>query len=181
MSRTRWIAVAVFAALCASPLRASAAKGAGGEVLIGYVNVQRAILEVDEGKRARDSLKSTFEEKQKKLTAMEEELKKLKDAIDKPPVATAKDDKAATAQKAQFQQKLMELQQVYMKEQQELQEAQAKQVSAITDKMRKIINEIGEQGGYTLILEGTESRLLFARPHLDLTNEVIRKYNLKHK
>ena len=34
---------------------------------------------------------------------------------------------------------------------------------------------------HTLILEVAESRLLFAKPHLDLTNEVIRKYNGKYK
>jgi Skp family chaperone for outer membrane proteins len=47
--------------------------------------------------------------------------------------------------------------------------------------MRGVIKEIGEQGGYTLILEVQDARLLYAKPHLDLTNEVIRKYNGKYK
>lgn len=181
MLRTRLIQAAVLAAtFIATPKLAEAAPPQkGGDVVIGYVQMQRAIVEVDEGKRARDQLKSAFDEKQKKLTSREDELKKLKDAIEGQ--GQSKDDPATRAKKTEFQQKLVELQQIYVKEQQELQEAQAKQVSTIADKMRKVIQEIGEQGGYTLILENTESRLLFARPYLDLTNEVIRKYNAKHK
>ena len=150
-----------------------------GEVVIGYVNMQRAILEVDEGKRARAQLQSTFTEKQKKLQSREAELKKLKDAIEKESVV--KDDDSTRAKKTEFQNKLLELQQIFMKEQKELEESQAKQINALADKMRTVIKEVGEAGGYTLILEGTEARMLFARPHLDLTNEVIRKYNARHK
>jgi Skp family chaperone for outer membrane proteins len=92
-----------------------------------------------------------------------------------------KNDAATQAQKTEFQNKLLELQQVFMKEQQELQSAEAKQLGAITEKMKKIVAEIGQQGGYTIILEIQDARLLFAKPHLDLTNEVIRKYNVKFK
>lgn len=152
---------------------------AAKDLLIGYVNIQRAILEVDEGKRAKNALKSTFEAKQKKLTEREEELKKLKDAIERESVV--KDDAATRQRKAEFQNKLLELQQVFLKEQQELQAEEQKQLSAITEKMKKVIQDIGEQGGYTLILEIQDSRLLYAKAHLDLTNEVIRKYNAKHK
>lgn len=147
--------------------------------MIGYVNIQRAILEVEEGRRAKDALKSTFENKQKRLSEREGELKKLKEAIEKESLV--KDDAATRQRKLDFQNKLLELQQVFMKEQQELQQLEQKELSAITGKMKKLIEEIGEQGGYTLILEIQDSRLLYAKSHLDLTNEVIRKYNAKYK
>src|SRR5207237_568677 len=125
------------------------------------------------GKRAKESLRKTFDEKQKKLSLQEAELKKMKEAIEKESVV--KDDAATRQKKQEFQEKLMALQQVFMKEQQELQAEEGKQLSEITDKMKKVIAEIGEQGGYTLILEIQDSRLLYAKAHLDLTNEVIRK------
>jgi outer membrane protein len=165
-------------AFLASP-RANAAKGE--EIVIGYVNIQRAILEVDEGKRAKEALKKTFEAKQAKLTEQETQLKKMKDEMDKQSVVKNPNDPAAMKQRDEFQKKLMDLQQVFLKEQKELQEEEAKQISGITDRMKKVIAEIGEQGGYTLILEIQDSRLLYAKAHLDLTNEVIRKYNSKFK
>lgn len=166
-------------ALVGVSVPAQAAPPKSGDLVLGYVNIQRAILEVEEGKRAKDSLRATFEEKQKKLSAQEAELKKLKDAIDRESVV--KNDAATNDKKAEFQKKLADLQQVFLKEQQELQTAEQKQLAAITEKMRKVISEIGEQGGYTLILEIQDSRLLYAKAHLDLTNEVIRKYNSKFK
>ena len=43
-------------------------------------------------------------------------------------------------------------------------------------------NEFGPgSASARLILEVSDSRLLFAKPHLDLTNELIRKYNAKYK
>lgn len=155
------------------------AAGDKDDMLIGYVDIQRALLEVNEGKRAKDQLKATFDEKQKRLSGQEEKLKKMKDDLDKESIV--KVDEATQKKKDEFQKALLELQQTFMKEQKELQEAEGKLTSGITDKMRKIIAEIGDQGGYTLILESSGTRMLYAKPHLDLTNEVIRKYNAKYK
>ncbi len=160
--------------LSARALPAEAQKS--GDVLIGYVNLQRAILETEEGKRVFKSLKSTIDEKQKKLSAKETELKALMDKMDKEPAG--KEDPQA---RKTLNEKLMDLRQSFMKEQQELQEAERKQLGDLTTKMRKTIETIGQAGGYTLILEGQETRLLFAKTHLDLTNEVIRAYNNKNK
>jgi outer membrane protein len=145
---------------------------------LGYVNLQRAILEVDEGKRAKESLKKTFEKKQADLQKKETELKTLKDQLEK---SSQSDDPVTRQKRIEFQNKLLDLQQVFVKEQQELQQLEQKELSAITVKMRKIIDEIGKQGDYTLILEIQDSRLLYAKAHLDLTNEVIRKYNSLYK
>ncbi len=154
------------------------AKVAQAKEVIGYVNLQRAILEVDEGKRAKSALKKTFDEKQAALQKREAELKALKDALE---AQSKKDDPATQQKRLDFQNKLLDLQQVFVKEQQELQQLEQKKLGVITDKMRKIIEEIGKQGEYTIILEIQESRLLYAKAHLDLTNEVIRKYNATHK
>ncbi|MBI4816321.1 MAG: OmpH family outer membrane protein [Deltaproteobacteria bacterium] len=151
----------------------------GAETLIGYVNLQRAILEVEEGKRAKNALKETFEKKQKSLQERESELMRLKESIEKESVVTNNDE--TKKRMGEFQSKLLELKQVFMKEQQELQETEQKQLAGITTKMREIVQQIGKDGGYTIILEVQDSRLLYAQPHLDLTNEVIRKFNAKHK
>ncbi|MCC7385459.1 MAG: OmpH family outer membrane protein [Deltaproteobacteria bacterium] len=171
------ISAALAGGVLAAPKSASAQKK--DDVLIGYVSIQRAILETEEGKRAKDSLKATFDEKQKKLNAKEGELMKMKDALEKE--AAKKDDAETRKKVMDFQNKLLELRQTFMKEQQELTEAEQKQLAGITAKMKKIIEEMGKEGGYSMILEVADSRLLYAKPHLDLTNELIRKYNSRHK
>ncbi len=146
--------------------------------LIGYIDLQKAIVTVEEGKRAKAALKKTYDAKQAELTAKEAELKELKDTIERE---ASIDTPESRARRAQFQSKLMALQQAFMQEQQQLQQLEAKELSVITEKMRAVIAQIGKAGGYTLILEVQTNRLLYAKDHLDLTNEVIRKYNAKYK
>lgn len=160
-------------------LASGAAAEAGKPTVIGYVNLQRAILEVEEGKRAKESLKKTFEAKKKMIKAEEGKLIKLRDEI--RAEASVKTDAALRQRALAYEKKRYELQEQLLKEQQELQLLEQKELAGITEKMRKVVDQIGKDGGYTLILELQDARLLYAKQHLDLTNEVIRKYNLNHK
>jgi outer membrane protein len=147
------------------------------ETTIGYVNLARALTEVKEGKRAMARIKVTFEKKQTALLSQEAGLKSMKDQLDAASASGSPD----RAKMAEFEAKVMELQQLLYREQQELEQIKGKELAAIRKKMQKIIAKVGKSNGYTLILEIQESRLLYAKPHLDLTNEVIRKYNNKFK
>ncbi len=143
------------------------------EVKLGYVDLQRALNEVEEGAAAKAALKKEFDEKQKQLDAKQNELKALKDELDsrgslmKPEV---KQDKLNELQK-----KLMETQQTYAQLQGELSKREADATGEIFKKMGVIMQTMGESQGYTLIVE--KSAVLYAKPALDLTNELIRRYN----
>lgn len=169
--------ISCLALVLAISLPASAAQAA--DSVIGYVNLARALLEVNEGKRAMSRIKVTFDKKQADLLKSEAELKTMKDKLDS--TSAVADTATTRAKRAEFESKVMELQQRLFKEQQELEKLKAKELAAIREKMSKIIRQVGKSNGYTLILEIQESRLLYAKPHLDLTNEVIRKYNQKFK
>lgn len=147
---------------------------------IGYINLARALLEVEEGKRAMTRIKKTFDKKQAQLLEREKELKKMKDALDAQSVVN-KADASNRAKQAEFETKVMELQQLLFKEQQELEVLKKKELETIRVKMQKVIESFGKKNGYTIILEIQESRLLYAKPHLDVTNEIIRRYNQRHK
>jgi len=43
--------------------------------------------------------------------------------------------------------------------------------------MRTIIDKIATSENFSMILDRTQAGLIFAKPHLDLTNELIRRYN----
>ena len=153
-------------------------------IQIGYVNLQRAILEVNEGKRAKARLQKTFEKKKDKIKSEEKKLLALRDEIQAQVAgqsAAALRDPAMRQRAMEFEKKRIEVQQALMKEQQELQSLEQKALLKITEKMRKVIKRIGKGGKYSLILELQDARMLYAKPHLDLTNEVIRKYNATHK
>ena len=165
-------------ALAVNFVSVPSALAAKGDGQLGYVNMQRAVVEVEEGKRARAKLEKTFKAKQSALQKKEKDLEKLKKAID---ISGITPEKAATDPKLiEFRKKLLELREEFAKEQKEIKDLEAKALQGITKKLRTIIQALGKKGKYLLILEATEGSLLYAKPHLDITNEVIRVYNSKH-
>ena len=142
---------------------------------IGYVDLQKALNEVSEGKKAKKKLKADFDKKQKALNKQQEELKTMQKDLEQNGMMLS--DEAKRAKAMEFQKKMYELQQTYGKMQGELAQAEAKATKKIFDKMGVIISEIAKEKGYDLVLERTESAILFAADGMDLTGELIKRYN----
>ncbi len=142
---------------------------------VGYVDLQRALNEVADGKKAKKKLKADFEKKQKMLNGKQEELKKMQQELEQGGMMLSDETKRAKA--VEFQKKMYELQQTYGQLQQELAQAEAKATKKIFDKMGVIIKDIAKEKSYDLVLERTESAVLFAKDDMDLTGELIKRYN----
>ncbi|MEW5854391.1 MAG: OmpH family outer membrane protein [Myxococcota bacterium] len=145
------------------------------EVKIGYVDVQRALNEVEDGRQAKAALKKEFDEKQRILDEKQEELRVMKEELDKQGMMLSPEAKQEKLN--DFQKRMLEMQQLYFNLQRDLSTREAEMTRGIFERMNRILNQIAEEEGYTVILERNESSILYARPHMDLTNELIRKYN----
>ncbi|MBI5527843.1 MAG: OmpH family outer membrane protein [Deltaproteobacteria bacterium] len=167
----------LFAAGCAVAFVAAFAAVAEAEAKFGFIDMQRALNEVEEGKKAKAKLKKDFDEKQSILDGKQDELKKLKDDLDKQQLVI--NDTAKRERMGELQQKFMELQQLYGKLQKELSEKEMGLTKEIFDKMEAIIAEIAQKESLTMIFEKNESRILYAPSSMDFTNDLIRKYNAK--
>lgn len=148
------------------------------KIKIGYVDMQRVLNEVEDGARAKEKLKREFDEKQAQLDRKQEELKKKKEEYDKQSLVLKEEAKRQKQQ--ELQQDFIELQQLYAKLQKELSENELNLTKEIFDKAQAVIAEIAQRDGFTLILDKAEGRILYALPSMDITNEVIRKYNEKY-
>jgi len=148
---------------------------AQAQLKFGYVDMQRALLETADGKAARAQLEKMKEERQKQLNTAQEDLRKMqkdleaKKAIWKADVLQAKQREFAT--------KLQELQGTYATLQKELAAEEAKLTKDILERMGQILETLGKESGDIVILEKTESRILWAPGKFDMTNELIRRYN----
>ena len=147
---------------------------ARAEQKIAYVDLQRALEETDEGKRAKTKLKADFDKKQKELDVRQEELKKMKSDLDKQ-INILKPD-ALQQKQGELQQKLVALQETYMRLQKDLQEKEGVETQRIFKRMQAVIAQIAQTESVTYVLE-KNSGILYAPPALDLTNELIRKFN----
>ena len=150
---------------------------ARAEQKIGFVDLQRALNEVDEGKAAKALLKKDFDEKQKQLDGKKAEFDKIQADVEKQAVVmsdAAKKDKAN-----ELDRRARELQGLFMQLQKDLSDRERDATKGIYDRMAVIVREIAEAEGFTVVLE-KNSGLVYAPTSLDLTNELIRKYNARH-
>ncbi len=160
------VVAAVLFSLVAPAVRAADDK-------LGVVDLQRALNEVEEGASAKKALKKEFDDKQKTLDSKQNELKRLKEDLDAQVTMMTPEKKAERV--ADLQKKLLEVQQLYMSLQQDLSKRESEATAQIFQKMGVILGQMGEEQGYFAIVEKTA--VPYYRPSLDVTNELIRRYN----
>lgn len=142
---------------------------------IGYVDLEKALNDVEDGKKAKEKLKSAFQEKQKKLDKEAEDFKKKKEEFDKR--APLLKPEARDKEERELERKFVELQSLAQQLQVEVAQEESKMTKPIFDRFAKIIQSMGDAGGYAVILEKNQSALLYAPSSLDLTSELVRNYN----
>lgn len=160
-------------------LCASMAFGAEKAMKIGYIDLQRALNESDAGKEAKATFNKRVEELQKVLDEKQNELKKLQDEMEKQkglltPEARAEKEKV-------YQQKLKDVQRFAKDSQEELQQKDAEMTKKILRDLRDIIKKIGNEEGYTIILERGDAFVLYAAEGVDITEKVIKAYGKTRK
>ena len=168
----------VFAALAiAAPLTLSAV--ARADVKLGYVDLQRALTEVEEGRAAKARLQKILEGKQKDLDKEQDALRKEKELLDKQ--ASAMSEETRVAKQTELQKKLFDLAQRWEKGKAEMAQQERTELQTIFQKMDPIIAQIAQREGFTMVFEKTDSGLVYAPGHLDVTNELVRLYNDQYK
>jgi outer membrane protein len=167
----RKIVSALALALALAPAAASA------EQKIGYVDLQRALNEVEEGRAAKALLKKDFDEKQKQIDARKSDFDKAQVEFEKQ--ATVMSEQARKDKGAELDRRARELQALFVNLQKDLSDRERETTRGIFDKMAQIVGEIAEADGFTIVLE-RNAGLVYAPPSLDLTNELIRKYNARY-
>ena len=144
------------------------------ETKLAVVDLQRALEETDDGKKAKAKLKADFDQKQKELDEKQEELKKMKEDLDKKlPLMKAE---AAAAEQKKFQDRFVELQGIYARLQKDLAGKEQEATSGIFAKLQSVVGTISERDKFDVVLE-KNSAVVWGKPSLDITNEVIRMYN----
>ena len=118
------------------------------------VDLQRAINETEDGRKAKDRLKKLFESRQQGLDKKQQELKKLKDELEQQKNVLARD--VLETKVEAYQKQLVDLQQVYVENQKELAEKEGELTKDIVARMERILRRIGQSEGYTLIMERGE-------------------------
>ncbi len=149
---------------------------ARAETRVGVVDYQRAAMECDEGKAVTAALKKEMDEKQKQLDAKQQEFGKLRDDFEKQSAVLS--DQAKKDKAAELEKRAGEVQQMYIQLQQELGQKEQDATKNMGDRLNSIVREIADGEGLQMVI--SKAAVVYASGSLDITNEVIRKYNAKY-
>jgi outer membrane protein len=142
---------------------------------IGVVDMQRALMETEDGRRAKEQLKKLFEQRQKTLDKQQEDLKSMKEGLEKQQSVLSREVLAKKAE--ELQKAFAELQTTYMEFQRELASKEGEMTRPILDRMQRIMRRVGQAEGFALILERGEAGVVYVPSTYDLTDVLIQRYN----
>jgi len=151
---------------------------AGTEDLrIGYVDLQKALNESEAGKQAKEKFKGEVDRMEQSLEKRKQEVEKLKDELEKKGLLLKEEERESLER--DYRQKMRDFERQYKDSQQELQIKDRDMTGRILEDLRLVIQNMGEQGSYTVILEGNNTVVLYGSKAIDLTDSVIKTYNAR--
>ena len=145
------------------------------QLKVAVVDMQRALNETEDGRKAKGSLKKLFEDRQKQLDKQQNDLKTMKESLEKQRDVLSRDVLAKKLD--EYQKAFAELQTTYMEFQRELGSKEGELTKDIIERMQRIMRRVGQAEGYTLILERSEAGVVYIPTNYDLTDVLIQRYN----
>ena len=140
---------------------------------VGVVDVQRAVLQTEDGLRAQANLKKLFENKQAELNKKQQDIQKQMEDLEKQQKVLSKD--AFMKRRDELQKQAMDLQGMMVKFNQELQEKQKELTEPIFEKILGIVKRIATTDNLDLVVD--RATVAYVRGDLDLTDRCIQMYN----
>lgn len=167
--------------LCLAMTAVAAAQAPTGSTAVptkvGVIDIQRAILATNEGRRDFEALTKKFEPKQVELKTLNDEVENLKKAL------TAQGDKLNDDERANrsrtIQQKEKNLQRLLEDAQQEFQTQQSELAQRIGGKMMQVIENYARTNGIALVVDGSnpQSGLIWAAENTNISQQIVDAYN----
>jgi len=171
-----WVGMVI---LLGAWLTGPAGPGWASELKIGSVDIQKAVNECQAGKDGKKKIMAEVEKFQRQVGDKQKELQTLKESLEKQaPMLTA--DARATKEK-DYQSKVKDFQRWGEDTQNELNQKRMEIERKIAVDLFKVVQKIGADDNYTIILERNENLVLFANKSTDLTDRVIKAYDIQKK
>jgi outer membrane protein len=152
--------------------------GAGATALTGkiaYVDVQRVIARAAAGVAAREQIEREKSSMQKEMEGKRQELEKLREEIEKKgPLMTAENRRE---KQDTFERKRRDAARLADDFQKELEKREQSLLQKVLQELSVVIERLGKERGFYLILEKRGAVVLYASTEADLTDDVIRAYD----
>ena len=162
--------VAVAAAALAAPMFAQTPPAR-----VAVIDVQKVLTQSTAGKAAYEKLKKMQDDKMAQAKSMEDELRKLDGEISTKRLSLS-EDKLTDMQK-QLADKRISMQRYAQDAEREIGEARDRELMALENRIKPVIDALGKEMGLAAIFNKFESGLVYASDAIDITETVIQRFN----
>jgi outer membrane protein len=173
--KNRLTVLTTLLALLAVPLSSRAQTSAAAQGKIGVINIQQAIGDTAEGKKAFADLSKKYQPRQQELQRLQQEIQAINDQLSKQAATLSDEEQRRLSRDLEDKQKLLK---------RSTEDAQADFTSdrddairRIGQKMVRIISEYAQQNGYSLVVDDAQIPVYYASKDLDLTQEIVKRYD----
>ena len=167
--RVGWVALVTAVLLLGGIARAAE------PVKIGVVDLQRCLNESRMGRKYKAEFTAEADRRKAELEKEEATLKALREEIEKQGLVLS--ETARVEKEREYKERLAAFKKRFQESQQALQRKDQELTRRILKDLQGVIRKLGATEGYTLILERQEGGVLFAPETVDITDEVIRRYD----
>jgi outer membrane protein len=154
---------------------ALALPAAAQQATVAVIDVQRVVTDSDPGKESLQRLRTLQDEKIAEGRNLQSELEALRDQVTKQRLTLSEQKLAEMT--GQIEDKTIALQRFEDDAKRSLEEARRTALGRLEERIMPIINEIGKERGFTLIFNKFQSGLVYADETVDITDDVIRRFN----
>lgn len=148
---------------------------AADTIKIGCVDFRKILDESEAGKKARSDLESLIRSKQSILDEKGRSIEKQRSDLERQ--ASVLSAEARKSKEEEIERSLREYQRLIQDLQAEVRRRELELADTIIKEVREIVEKIGEEERYTLIVESTGGMVLYLDEGIDITDTVIKKYN----
>ncbi len=142
---------------------------------VGFIDVQRVLARSAPGVAAREQLEREKAGMQREMDAKRKELETLRDELEKKGPLMTPD--ARREKQDGFERKRRDAARLADDFQKELEKKEAGLLQRVLQDLSGVIDKVGKDRGYYLIVEKRGATVLYASPEADLTDDVIRAYD----
>ncbi len=163
--------VAVAAAALSMPVFAQSTTS----MKVAVIDVQKVLATSNAGKAAYERLKKMQDDRVARAQKMDDDAKALENEINTKKLSLS-EDKLTDMQK-QLSDKKIAMQRYAQDADREVSEARDKELAALEQKIKPVIDQMGKELGLAAIFNKYESGLVYASDAIDITDTVIKRFD----
>lgn len=173
-----WVGVILAGLLvCPAFLAAQTAPASAGDK-IGVVDIQQAIMDTAEGKKAIQDLQKKYQPRETEIQQRQQDVQQLQQQIQKQMTTLSADEQRRMSH--ELQDKRTVLQRLEQDAQSSFQYDRDTLMRTLGQKMVKVINQYASTHGFSLVIDGSQVPVYYAAKGVDITPEIVKLYNSSH-